>query len=116
MVQLIGMLSAQDQISGKLSLPMKVGGGSEIRLQTKSVSYVPSESAQSDLITYNIDYDGLDKVNVSIEAVSSGYIGSDVPRRSSSDLSVEEATITAPAGYYAESVSTSLPIYDGGIE
>ena len=116
MAQLIGILSAHDQISGKLSLPTKVGGGSEIRLQTKSVSYTPSESARLDEVTPDVGYDGLDKVNISIDAVSSSYIGSDIPRRSSSDLGVAEATITAPAGYYAESASTSLPVYDGGIE
>lgn len=43
-------------------------------LQTKSVSYTPTESAQSATVTADQGYDGLDEVNVSVGAIPSQYI------------------------------------------
>ena len=77
-------------------------------LQTKSVSYMPTESAQSESVTPSAGYDGLDKVNVSVGAIDSEYVGSDVPRKSSSDLSASGATVTAPAGYYESAASKAV--------
>jgi len=76
--------------------------------QTKSVSYTPSESAQSDTVTADAGYDGLDTVNVSVGAISSSYVGSGVTRRTSSDLSASGNTVTAPAGYYESSASKAV--------
>lgn len=45
---------------------------------------------------------------VTVGAVSSTYVGSEVARNDSSDLTASGATITAPAGYYAESASASV--------
>ena len=42
-------------------------------LQTKSVSYIPSETAQSATVTADEGYDGLDEVNVYVEAIPSSY-------------------------------------------
>lgn len=77
-------------------------------LQTKSVSYTPTESQQTETVTPSTGYDGLDKVNVTVGAIDSEYVGSDVPRRSSSDLSASGATVTAPAGYYAAAASKAV--------
>ena len=84
------------------------GGGGSVSLQTKSVSYTPSETAQTESVTADSGYDGLDQVNVSVGAVSSTYVGSGITRRSSSDLTSSGATVTAPAGYYASSASKSV--------
>ena len=46
--------------------------------------------------------------DVSIEAVPSDYVGSSVPRRSSSNMSASGRTVTAPAGYYADSASKTV--------
>ena len=77
-------------------------------LQTKSKSYTPSETAQSEDVTADNGYDGLQKVSVSVGAISSDYVGSGVTRRDSSDLSASGATVTAPAGYYAESAAKTI--------
>ena len=77
-------------------------------LQTKSVSYTPTESQQTAAVTPDTGYDGLDQVNVTVGAIDSEYVGSDVPRRSSSDLSASGATVTAPAGYYESAATKSV--------
>ena len=77
-------------------------------LQTKSVSYTPTETAQSASITADNGYDGLEEVDVSVGAISSSYVGSGITRRSSLDLDASGATVTAPAGYYASSASASV--------
>ena len=77
-------------------------------LQSKSVSYTPSETAQSDTVTADTGYDGLDEVSVSVGAISSTYVGSGITRRSSSDLTASGATVTVPAGYYASQGSKSV--------
>lgn len=77
-------------------------------LQTKSKSYTPSETAQSEAVTADSQYDGLGRVNVNVGAVPSDYVGSGVTRRSSSDLSVSGRTVNVPAGYYEDDASKSV--------
>lgn len=77
-------------------------------LQTKSVSYTPTESAQSETVTADSGYDGLSQVSVSVGAVSSTYVGTGITRRSSSDLTASGATVTVPSGYYSTQSSKSV--------
>lgn len=77
-------------------------------LQTITKSYIPTESAQSETIVPGTGYDGLLEVEVTVDAISSTYVGSEIARRSSSNLTASGATVTAPAGYYASSASKSV--------
>lgn len=83
-------------------------GGSPV-LQTVTKSYTPTESAQSEAVSYDSDnYDGIDTVNISVGAISSTYVGSGITQRSSSDLTASGATVSVPAGYYASAASKAV--------
>lgn len=86
---------------------VSVSGGSP-NLQNKSVSYTPSETAQTDTITADAGYDGLNEVGVSVGAISSTYVGTGVTRNSSADLTASGATVTAPAGYYENNATKTI--------
>jgi hypothetical protein len=65
---------------------------------------MPSETVQT--ITADSGYDGLSSVTV--EAVSSTYIGSGITQRTSTDLTSSGATVTVPSGYYANQATKSV--------
>ena len=77
-------------------------------LQSKSKTYTPTESQQTETITAGTGYDGLSSVDVTVNAISSSYVGSGVARRDSSNLSASGATVTAPAGYYASNATKTI--------
>ena len=84
-------------------------GGGGATLQTKSVSYTPTESAISASVTPDPGYDGMDQVNVSVGSISSTYVGSDIARNDSTDLTASGATVTAPSGYYSANATKTIP-------
>lgn len=59
------------------------GGGSPT-LQTKSKTYTPTTSQQSETVTADSGYDGLDAVNITVNAMPSG--GVDIPIFTSDDF------------------------------
>lgn len=89
-------------VSEYAAVNVAVDGSSPISLQAKTAT--PTESQQT--VTPDTGYGGLSSVTV--EAIDSEYVGSDVARRTSSNLTVSGATVTAPAGYYASSASKSV--------
>ena len=78
------------------------GGGSPT-LQDKT-HIEPTESSQT--ITADTGYDGLSSVQ--IDPIDSEYVGSDITRRSSSDLTASGATVTVPSGYYSAQASKAV--------
>lgn len=77
-------------------------------LETVTKSYTPTESQQTESVTPSVGYDGIAEVDVTVGAISSSYVGSGITRRDSTDLSASGATVTAPAGYYANQATTSV--------
>ena len=65
-----------------------------------------TDSTQNGYISKQANYDALSSVTV--EAISSTYVGSDIDRNTSSDLTSSGATVTVPAGYYESSASKSI--------
>ncbi len=89
-------------VTNYASISVNVPTGSTINNQDKTVS--PTESTQ--YVTADSDYTGLGTVTVN--AISSTYVGSGITRRSSTDLTTSSATVTVPAGYYAEQASKAV--------
>lgn len=58
------------------------GGGSTPNLQTKSKTYTPTTSQQNDLVTADAGYDGLQEVDVTVNAMAAGQV---VPQNSIAD-------------------------------
>ena len=77
-------------------------GTIEMTRQTETVT--PTESSQDVTPTNSFYY--LEKVTVN--PISSTYVGSGIAQRTSSDMTVSGDTVTAPAGYYASSASNAV--------
>ena len=76
----------------------------DVQPTLRSESVTPTESSQT--VTPGTGYDGLSEVTVG--AISSTYVGSEIDRRTSSDLTASGATVTVPEGYYASQASKSV--------
>ena len=80
---------------------MAIEGGSTPIID--SLNITPIESEQ---IFNSSNIDGYKPVTVA--AINSTYVGSGIGRKSSSDLTVSNNTVTAPAGYYSAAASKSI--------
>ena len=76
----------------------------DVQPTLRSESVTPTESSQT--VMPGTGYDGLSSVTVG--AISSTYVGSEIDRRTSSDLTASGATVTVPAGYYSSQASKSV--------
>lgn len=68
------------------------------------VNVTPNE--YGNYVTPDAGYYGIGEVQVN--PIPSSYVGSAVPRRSSSDLTVSDNTVTAPAGYYENAATATV--------
>ena len=95
--------------TGKAYTPVTVNvSAPSPSLQSKTVSYTPTESAQTETVSADSGYDGLSQVSVSVGAISNTYVGTGITRRSSSDLTASGATVTVPSGYYSAQSSKAV--------
>lgn len=71
---------------------------------TKAAATITPSGSEQTAVAANVYTTGVIKV----AAIPSDYVGSGITARSSSDLTVSGATVTAPAGYYASDASKSV--------
>lgn len=84
---------------------VSVQGSSTLQLSTQAGETItPTESEQTAVSAQKYTTG-----DVKVAAIPSDYIGSEVPQKSSSDMTASGATVTAPAGYYAEAASKAVP-------
>lgn len=109
-----GMYDAEDDdADGYSSVTVNVPSGSPT-LQSKTVSYTPSESTRSETVTADSGYDGLNSVAVSVGAVSGTYVGSQVPTQAAQTIHPSTQAQSIDSGKYLtgaqtiEAVTTNL--------
>ena len=75
--------------------------------QTVTKTYTPTESTQTETVTFDTSqyYNGLQEVDITVNPISPTYVGSGITRRTSSNLAVNGAMVTAPSGYYSANAS-----------
>lgn len=87
------------------TLPVGVWAHNSLQLDTQAgTTITPTEQEQTAVVAQKYTTG-----EVKVGAISSSYVGSAIDRRDSTDLSASGATVTAPAGYYAEAASKAVP-------
>ena len=69
----VSVTMAENDITSQVFTPDESGGGSPV-LQTKSANYTPTTSAQTEVLTADSGYDGLEQVSVSVDPIPSEYV------------------------------------------
>ena len=83
-----------------------ISGSNTSQLSTQAAKTVtPTESEQTAVAAGKYTT-GIVKVG----AISSTYVGSGITSRTSTDLSASDATVTVPAGYYANAATKSIAV------
>ena len=72
-IEFDGVNKIRVPLEGGGTQDFSIGGGSA-NLQTKSKTYTPTTSQQTEQITPDTGYDGIDKVNITIKAVTTNNI------------------------------------------
>lgn len=100
---------AHDRLGNPITGTASSGGS--VSLQTKSKTYTPTESQQTETITADSNYDGLDRVNVTVNAISSTYVGTGVTRQAGKTVTPTKSAQTAVAsGVYTTGAITVAAI------
>ena len=91
------------------SVNVSVSGGSP-NLEIKTRYVTATETQQTAVVEPDDGYDGLEKVNVIVNAIPNTYVGSGITRRTSTDLTNSGSLVSVPSGYYENAVSRSVDI------
>ena len=92
----------------QLTYVVAQGGGGSSKLQDKTVT--PTESQQ--VVSADSSYLALSTVTVN--AISSNYVGSNIPQKSSADLTTSGSVVSGPIGYYSQAFSMTTAIHSSG--
>lgn len=96
------LLGGYYQTSGQYTIP---------QLEDRSITFTPSESTQTQTISKsNQGFSGLNEVTVTVNPISTTYVGSGITRRASSDLTASGGTVTVPSGYYDASATKDIDL------
>ena len=91
-------------IASYMSVSVNVQGGPTVNNQDKTVT--PTESLQSVTFDAASGYTGLGTVTVN--AISSNYVGTAIPVRSALDVQVTGPSVNGYSGYYSEAFSKTV--------
>lgn len=102
--------ASSDSADGYSSVTVNVPSSTP-SLQTKTKTYTPTESQQTETVTADSNYDGLDRVNVTVNAISSTYVGTGVTRQAAKTVTPTKSAQTAVAsGVYTTGAVTVAAI------
>lgn len=86
------------------------GGGSPT-LQTKGKTYTPTTSQQTETVQADVGYDGLEKVNITVNAMTTGTAGTPSITQTTGTSSVTlTPTVTNTTGYITGSTKTGTAV------
>ena len=89
-------------------------GGTTPVLQTITKSYTPTESQQTETITAGSGYDAIGEVDVTVGAISSYYVGSNIPQNTVSNVTFiddrDGKSVMVDSGYYGSDIIKTLPV------
>lgn len=97
--------ASTDSVDGYSSVTVNVASGTPT-LQNKTINITPTESAQSQTVTADNGYDGLDEVQVNVSAVSSTYVGSGVSRQVAQTIHPSTSDQTIASNKYLTGAQT----------
>lgn len=75
-------------------------------LQSKTKTYTPTESQQTESVSADTGYDGIDTVDITVNAISSSYVGSGVTRQSAQTLYPSSSDQTIATDTYLTGTQT----------
>lgn len=83
---------------------VSVSGSKTSQLTTQAAKTVTPTETEQNAVAAGVYTTGI----VKVAAISSTYVGSDITQRDETDLTASGATVTVPAGYYAQQETKSV--------
>jgi len=98
-------LTAGFNNSDTTAFTVTVDGSNTKQLSVQAgTAITPTESSQTAVDAYRYTTG-----SVTVNAISSNYIGTNITQRSSADLTASGSVVTAPAGYYGNAATKEIP-------